>query len=126
MPTIAETLAAYAADERTAPLSAEVRHHARRALIDWFAALLPGAQLAPATLLADALDGDVEVVLECAPDRVFERQRHAGAGGAWCDGHGKGHGRLSCDGLSRREQIGGQPQPCLRRHRRSRNKNEQG
>ena len=39
MPTLAETLAAYAVGERSAPLSDEVRHHARRALIDWFAAL---------------------------------------------------------------------------------------
>ena len=55
MPTIAEILAAYAERELTAPLSDAVRHHAKRALIDWFAALLPGAQLAPATLLAEAL-----------------------------------------------------------------------
>ena len=57
MPTLAETLAAYAVGERSAPLSDEVRHHARRALIDWFAALLPGALLAPATLLADPARG---------------------------------------------------------------------
>ncbi len=59
MPTIAETLAAYAERELTAPLSAEVRHHARRALIDWFAALLPGSQLAPATMLAEALEDEI-------------------------------------------------------------------
>ncbi len=59
MPTIAETLATYAANERTAPLSDTVRHHARRALIDWFAALLPGALLPPATLLAEALDDEI-------------------------------------------------------------------
>ncbi|MCW3476685.1 MmgE/PrpD family protein [Limobrevibacterium gyesilva] len=55
MATIAETLAEYAAAERTAKLSDEVRHHAKRALIDWFAALLPGALLPPATLLAEGL-----------------------------------------------------------------------
>ncbi len=53
--TIAETLADYAASEQSAPLSEEVRHHAKRALIDWFAALLPGALLPPATLLAKGL-----------------------------------------------------------------------
>ena len=42
MPTIAEQLGAYAEHELTAPLSDEVRHHTRRAMIDWFAALLPG------------------------------------------------------------------------------------
>ncbi|MBN8891726.1 MAG: MmgE/PrpD family protein [Rhodospirillales bacterium] len=55
MPTVAEALAEYAAGEQTAPLSGEVRHHAKRALIDWFAALLPGALLPPATLLAQGL-----------------------------------------------------------------------
>lgn len=55
MPTIAEILAAYAEREQAAPLADEVRHHARRALIDWFAALLPGALLPPATLLAAGL-----------------------------------------------------------------------
>jgi 2-methylcitrate dehydratase PrpD len=59
MPTIAETLAAYAAREQSAPLSAEVRHHARRALIDWFAALLPGTSLPPATLLAAGLEDEI-------------------------------------------------------------------
>lgn len=59
MPTIAETLAAYAERELTAPLSDEVRHHARRALIDWFAALLPGALLAPATMLTEGLADEI-------------------------------------------------------------------
>ncbi len=51
-PTIVETLAAYVA----AP--ADVVHHAKRALIDWFAAMLPGSQLAPATLLTAALEDE--------------------------------------------------------------------
>jgi len=59
MPTIAESLAAYAERELTAPLSAEVRHHAKRALVDWFAALLPGAQLAPATMLMAGLADEI-------------------------------------------------------------------
>ena len=48
-------LAEHAASWRTAPLTAEVEHAARRALIDWFAALLPGCRLPPATLMARAL-----------------------------------------------------------------------
>ena len=49
------TLAGYGAAERTRPLPETVRYHAKRALIDWFATLLPGTRLAPATLLARAL-----------------------------------------------------------------------
>ena len=48
-------LAEHAASWRTRPMPAEVEHHARRALIDWFAALLPGCLRPPATLLAAAL-----------------------------------------------------------------------
>lgn len=55
MSTVIETLAAYAASERGRGLPPEVVHHAKRALIDWFAALLPGARLPPATLLMAAL-----------------------------------------------------------------------
>ncbi len=58
MPTIVETLAAYAAAERQRKLADSVRHHARRAVIDWFASLLPGSSVAPATLLAAALEGE--------------------------------------------------------------------
>lgn len=52
-------LAEYAVDQRATALPADVRHHAKRAIIDWFAALLPGGVLAPATSLADALRDDV-------------------------------------------------------------------
>src|SRR4051794_39749032 len=48
-------LADHAADWRTRPLPEHVAHHARRALIDWFAALLPGCAYPPATLLAAAM-----------------------------------------------------------------------
>jgi 2-methylcitrate dehydratase PrpD len=53
--TVIETLADYAASECERSLPEDVLHHAKRALIDWFAALLPGAGLPPATLLAAAL-----------------------------------------------------------------------
>ena len=46
MPTVAETLAA---DQRQTTLSAYVTRHTKRALIDWFAAPLPGSVLVPAT-----------------------------------------------------------------------------
>ncbi len=48
-------LAGHAVSWRDRPLPPEVAHHARRALVDWFAALLPGCSRPPATLLAAAL-----------------------------------------------------------------------
>jgi len=48
-------LAAHAASWRARPWPAGVEHHARRALVDWFAALLPGCARPPASLLAPAL-----------------------------------------------------------------------
>ena len=45
-------LAEHAASWRQAPLPAEVAHAARRALVDWFAALLPGCRVAVAECLS--------------------------------------------------------------------------
>jgi 2-methylcitrate dehydratase PrpD len=59
MTTVIETYAAFAAGLRTAPLSDEVRHHAERAVVDWFAACVPGGVMAPATLVAQALEDQV-------------------------------------------------------------------
>ncbi len=44
---IVDQLADYAQRESARPLPAEVTHHAKRALIDWFSALFPGIALAP-------------------------------------------------------------------------------
>ena len=49
-----ERLAAWAVDSRSRPLEAEVLHHAKRAVIDWYAAYYPGSVAAPATLLENA------------------------------------------------------------------------
>ena len=49
------TLAFSAADWLSCPLPAAVEHHARRAVLDWFAALLPGCADGPALLMAPAL-----------------------------------------------------------------------
>ncbi len=49
-------LAEHAAEWRGRALPPELERHARRALIDWVAAMLAGAGQAPATLLASALD----------------------------------------------------------------------
>ncbi|GGJ34645.1 MmgE/PrpD family protein [Neoroseomonas lacus] len=51
-------LADHAATWRARPLEAEVAHHARRALVDWFAALLAGAWREPATLMSAALEDE--------------------------------------------------------------------
>ncbi|HJY76673.1 MAG TPA: MmgE/PrpD family protein [Burkholderiales bacterium] len=57
---VVERCAAWAARFRRQPIPPEVLHHARRALIDWHAALYPGAVLPPATLLEKALAGDLD------------------------------------------------------------------
>lgn len=51
---IIERLAHYAAEQSKNGLKPEVAHSAKRVLIDWFAALLPGTVVAPATLLRRA------------------------------------------------------------------------
>lgn len=71
-------LAEAAAGWMTQPLSAEVEHHARRAVLDWFAALLPGCVDGPALVLAAALEterGHGEAV--CYVDGGMGAPRHA-------------------------------------------------
>ena len=55
-----EKIADYAVREQTSTLSKDVVHHAKRAVIDWYAALLPGSVVAPATLLEQALAEDLD------------------------------------------------------------------
>jgi 2-methylcitrate dehydratase PrpD len=52
---VAERFAAFAQKSRSEKLEGEVLHHAKRAVIDWHAALYPGAVVAPATLLEKSL-----------------------------------------------------------------------
>jgi 2-methylcitrate dehydratase PrpD len=56
---VVEKFAAWAEAARAAPLPAEVIHHAKRAVIDWHAALFPGSVLPPATLLRKALGAEL-------------------------------------------------------------------
>ena len=65
---VVERFAAWAEQSRATRFREEVWHHARRALIDWHAAVYPGAVVAPATLLeksrAEELDrGEASLVL---------------------------------------------------------------
>ena len=72
--TIIESLAAYGAQLSTASLSPEVLHHAKRAVIDWYAALLPGAVCEPPTLLEQALAIFVKVPsLDVLESRLNDR-----------------------------------------------------
>ena len=55
-----ETIADYAVREQTARLPKTAIHHAKRAVIDWHASLLPGSRVPPATLLEAALADELD------------------------------------------------------------------
>jgi 2-methylcitrate dehydratase PrpD len=57
---LTQQLADYAVKEQKSKLDANVIHHAKRAVIDWYAALLPGSLVAPATVLEQALAEDLD------------------------------------------------------------------
>jgi 2-methylcitrate dehydratase PrpD len=57
---VVERCAAFAQAIRARPLTPQVLHHAKRAVIDWHAALFPGAVMAPARLLERALAADLD------------------------------------------------------------------
>jgi 2-methylcitrate dehydratase PrpD len=57
---VVERFAAWAAGCRNERLSGEVLHHAKRAVIDWHAALYPGAVAPPATLLEKSLVDELD------------------------------------------------------------------
>ncbi len=70
----AEIYARFAAGLTGQAVSDDVLHHARRCLIDWYAAALPGAVLPPATLLREALAEEVGR----GPSRLLPDGRAAG------------------------------------------------
>ena len=57
---VVERLAEFAQAYRGRPIAPQVLHHAKRAVIDWHAALFPGAAVAPALLLERALAGELD------------------------------------------------------------------
>src|SRR5437762_10530238 len=57
---VVERFAAWANDWRSKPIPPEVLHHAKRAVIDWHAALFPGAVMPPAILLEKALGDELD------------------------------------------------------------------
>ena len=71
-------LASHAASWRNRTLSPALEHHARRALVDWFAATLPGSLQPPATLLAAVLaTGRGSGAAVCYADGQRGAVRHA-------------------------------------------------
>ena len=56
---VVEQFAQFAVDYRATAMSPDVAHHAKRAVIDWYAAALPGAVLPPATSLQRALSEEL-------------------------------------------------------------------
>jgi 2-methylcitrate dehydratase PrpD len=56
---VVERFAAWAQDYRKLPITPEVLRHAKRAVIDWYAALLPGAVVPPATMLEAAFKDEL-------------------------------------------------------------------
>jgi 2-methylcitrate dehydratase PrpD len=60
MAFVVERFADWASSFRAQKMAPEVVHHAKRAVIDWYAALLPGAVVAPATLLEAALKDELD------------------------------------------------------------------
>lgn len=58
--TVAETFAEFGASLHSRPFSPDVIHHAKRAVVDWYAALVPGSVASPATLLERALHDDLD------------------------------------------------------------------
>jgi 2-methylcitrate dehydratase PrpD len=55
-----ETIADYAIKEQTSKLPQAAIHHAKRAVIDWYASLLPGSRVAPAVQLEQALADELD------------------------------------------------------------------
>ena len=58
--TAAQTFAEFGAQLSYRDLAPDVIHHAKRAVVDWYAALLPGAIEAPATMLEQAMADDLD------------------------------------------------------------------
>jgi 2-methylcitrate dehydratase PrpD len=58
---VVERLAAWAEGYRAVPVAPEVMHHAKRAVIDWYAALLPGAIVEPSVLLEKSLAEELDI-----------------------------------------------------------------
>lgn len=80
---ILDDLAAYVADVSQKTLPPEVMHHAKRAVVDWFAALFPGSAMSPATNLVAAHHAEFGV----GASTIVGHARHTfPATAAWING----------------------------------------
>ena len=59
---LVQQFARFAVDSRQHTLSPAVLHHTKRAVIDWFAALLPGAVVPPTTMMRKAFAAELQQV----------------------------------------------------------------
>lgn len=57
---VSETLGRFGAGFHAQAVSADVIHHAKRAVVDWYAALIPGSVMQPTTLLEQAMAEDLD------------------------------------------------------------------
>src|SRR5512147_124730 len=57
---VVEQFARWAVEYRALPIAPDVLHHAKRAVIDWYAALLPGSVVEPAVLLEKGLAEELD------------------------------------------------------------------
>lgn len=57
---IVEQFSHWAVSYRNQPMAPDVMHHTKRAIVDWFAALYPGAVVAPATMFEAALAEELD------------------------------------------------------------------
>ena len=55
-----ETFGDFIAGMSGMPVPEAAHHHAKRCVLDWFAAAVPGGVLPPATLLPDAVPEDLD------------------------------------------------------------------
>lgn len=58
--TAIEAMARYVVSERESVLQPEVLHHARRAVIDWYASLFAGSDMAPVQAMERALEDEID------------------------------------------------------------------
>lgn len=60
MPTALESMARYVVSEQQSSLRPEVLHHAKRAVIDWYASLFAGSPMAPVQAMERALEDEID------------------------------------------------------------------
>ena len=60
VPTALESMARYVVSEQQSSLRPEVLHHAKRAVIDWYASLFAGCMMDPVVAMERALEDEID------------------------------------------------------------------